>query len=92
METLFVSITAFAQKQMERLEQNIVRLVNEMHVACLWIHLQTLFKLWLLFRRKNLNEKQQVMTSCVRLAFHDNLTFCCIQGCFFCDNRCSCTL
>jgi len=60
------------------------------NACCLsWVHLQTLFKLWLLFPHKNSNEKQQLMTSCSRLAFRDNLTFCCTQGCFFYDNRCT---
>jgi len=54
-------------------------------------HMKTLFKLWLLFRHENSIEKHQLMTSCSQLAFRDNLTFCCTQGCFLCDNRRSCT-
>ena len=62
------------------------------NACCLsWVHLQTLFKLWLLFPHKNSNEKQQLMTRSSWLAFRDNLTFCCTQGCFLCDNRCSCS-
>ena len=88
----FFWITIFVQKQMERLEKRVYWFLYEMQVLCLWIHLHTLFKLWLLFRHKNSNEKQQLMTRCSRLALRDNLTFCSIQGCILCDNRCSCSL
>ena len=40
------------------------------NACCLsWVHLQTLFKLWLLFPHKNSNEKQQLMTRCSWVAF-----------------------